>query len=201
MARSRYDRIHERKIQIGVEDGANPGGGQMGEGIPQFRSVNNHSTGKKDLTQYVSDGSNVYKNNYTLVGDTSKDLYTSVWAITDEVDISSTLSQTPLYEIKQDTFVMGVSIWVTSAITAGSLSLDVGDGSNVSLFVTDWDATDESDVVNNILSLGRAKNAGTSEAGESTGKYYGSVDTIDIRIAAGASAGKIRLIINMLQKS
>lgn len=202
MARSRYDRISEHKKQAGIEHNASgASGNNMAAGIPQFRSVTNHSSGSNDVAQYISDGLNLYKSTFNLVGGKSSNLYNSIWAISDEFDISSTMAQTSVYEIKKDTFVMGVSIWVTSAITAGSLDLDVGDGSDVDLFIENWDASGDSDVVNNILSFGRAIDAPTSEAGPTTGKYYSSTDTIDLRVATGASAGKIRLIINMLQKS
>jgi hypothetical protein len=117
------------------------------------------------------------------------------WYASSELDLTSTAAVYPVFDVPAGAYVLDVKVLVTSAITAGSMDIDVGDGDDADCFVNGWDGTAGSITVASIHSFGISSSA--TEVGIFTGKYYASADTIDVDINTVASAGKIKLLVNM----
>ena len=56
-------------------------------------------------------------------------------AISDELDLTSTAGVYSVLDVPAGTYVLGVQILVTSAITAGSMDIDIGDGDDADRFI------------------------------------------------------------------
>jgi len=117
------------------------------------------------------------------------------WYQSSELDLTSTAGVYPVFTVPAGAYVLGVKILVTSAITAGSADIDVGDGDDPDMFIDGWDCSTGSILAGSIVMFGGA--SGASEAGVSSGKYYSAVDTIDVDINTVASAGKIKLLVQL----
>tara|TARA_R100000353_G_C6509232_1_gene196201 strand:+ start:17 stop:460 length:444 start_codon:yes stop_codon:yes gene_type:complete len=115
------------------------------------------------------------------------------WYQSSELDLTSTAGVYSVFNVPAGAYVLGIKVLVTSAITAGSMDIDVGDGDDSDCFIDGWDGTAGSVTVNSIHSFGISSSA--TEAGIFTGKYYSSADTIDVDINTVASAGKIKLLV------
>ena len=120
---------------------------------------------------------------------------TAKWYASTELDLTSSAGVYPVFAVPAGSYVLDIRVLVTSAITAGSMDIDVGDGDDPDRFIDGWDGTAGSIDVNTIHSFGQA--TGATEAGIDSGAYYASADTIDVDINTVASAGKIRLLISL----
>ena len=119
----------------------------------------------------------------------------ALWYLSKELDLTSTAAVYPVFNVPAGAYVLEVKVLVTSAITAGSMDIDIGDGDDADCFVNGWDGTAGSITVNSIHSFGIS--SGATEVGIFTGKYYSSADTIDVDINTVASAGEIKLLVLM----
>jgi hypothetical protein len=117
------------------------------------------------------------------------------WYQSSELDLTSTAGVYSVFNVPAGAYVLGIKVLVTSVITAGSADIDVGDGDDPDMFIDGWDCSTGSVLAGSIVLFGGA--SGASEAGVSSGKYYAAADTIDVDINTVASAGKIKLLINM----
>tara|TARA_R100000458_G_C8067664_1_gene107839 strand:- start:45 stop:482 length:438 start_codon:yes stop_codon:yes gene_type:complete len=116
---------------------------------------------------------------------------TAKWYQSDELDLTSTAGVYSVFSVPAGAYVLGVKVLVTSAITAGSMDIDVGDGDDPDMFIDGWDGTAGSVAVNTIIDV----SGSALEAGVATGRYYSSADTIDVDINTVATAGKIKLLV------
>ena len=116
---------------------------------------------------------------------------TAKWYQSKELDLTSTAGVYSVFTVPAGSYVLGVKILVTAAITAGSADIDVGDGDNADGFIDGWacaaGGAAAGDIVDGVAS--------TATAGISTGKYYAASDTIDVDSNTVAGAGKIKLLI------
>lgn len=119
------------------------------------------------------------------------------WRLSNELDLTSTAGVYPVCTVPAGSYVLGVKILVTSAITAGSMDIDVGDGDNADMFIDGWDGTAGSVAVNTIIDA----SGSALEAGVASGKYYAASDTIDVDINTVASAGKIKLLVLLAESA
>ena len=117
------------------------------------------------------------------------------WYLSRELDLTSTAGVYGVFNVPAGAYVLEVKVLVTAAITAGSMDIDVGDGTDADRFIDGWDGTAGSVDVNTIHSFGISSSA--TEVGVDTGAYYSSDDTIDVDINTVASAGKIKLLVLM----
>ena len=115
------------------------------------------------------------------------------WYQSSELDLTSTAGVYQVFSVPAGAYVLGVKILVTSAITAGSADIDVGDGDNADGFIDGWACAAGGAALGSIVD----GVASTATAGISTGKYYAAADTIDVDINTVASAGKIKLLVLM----
>mgnify|MGYP003131597313 CR=1 FL=1 len=115
------------------------------------------------------------------------------WYQSAELDLTSTAGVYPVFNIPAGSYLLEVRVLVTSAITAGSADIDVGDGDDPDMFIDGWDCSAGSILAGSIVLFGGA--SGASEAGVSSGKYYSAADTLDVDINTVASAGKIKLLV------
>ena len=116
---------------------------------------------------------------------------TAKWYQSKELDLTSTAGVYSVFTVPAGSYVLGVKILVTAAITAGSADIDVGDGDNPDGFIDGWACAAGGAALGSIV----AGLATTATAGISTGKYYAASDTIDVDINTVAGAGKIKLLI------
>ena len=72
------------------------------------------------------------------------------------------------------------------------MDVDVGISSNPDVFIDGWDGTAGSHGVNTINAFGRGSTA--TETGVKLGKYFRSIDTVDVVVNTAADAGKIRIL-------
>ena len=121
------------------------------------------------------------------------------WYLSDELDLTSTAGVYPVFDVPAGAYVLDIKVLVTSAITAGSMDIDIGDGDNADCFVDGWDGTAGSVTANSIHSFGISSSA--TEVGVFTGRYYAAADTIDIDINTVASAGRVKLLINLAKSA
>mgnify|MGYP003128992316 FL=1 len=119
------------------------------------------------------------------------------WRLSNELDLTSTAAVYPVCTVPAGSYVLGVKILVTSAITAGSMDIDVGDGDNADMFIDGWDGTAGSVAVNTIIDA----SGSALEAGVASGKYYAASDTIDVDINTVAGAGKIKLLVLLAESA
>ena len=119
--------------------------------------------------------------------------FNAKWYTSGELDLTSTAGVYPVFPIPAGAYVLEVKVLVTAAITAGSMDIDVGDGTDADRFIDGWDGTAGSVDVNTIHSFGISSSA--TEVGVDTGAYYSSADTLDVDINTVAGAGKIKLLI------
>jgi len=117
------------------------------------------------------------------------------WYSSSELDLTSTAGVYEVFQVPAGAYVLDIRVLVTSVITAGSADIDVGDGDDPDMFIDGWDCSTGSVLAGTIVLFGGA--SGASEAGVSSGKYYSASDTIDVDINTVATAGKIKLLINM----
>tara|TARA_R100000458_G_C8010101_1_gene74533 strand:- start:12 stop:449 length:438 start_codon:yes stop_codon:yes gene_type:complete len=113
------------------------------------------------------------------------------WYQSSELDLTSTAGVYPVFSVPAGSYVLGVKILVTSAITAGSADIDVGDGDNPDGFIDGWACAAGGAAAGSIVD----GVASSCTAGISSGKYYSATDTIDVDINTVATAGKIKLLI------
>ena len=150
MALTRQDRInlHKKKDGIGTGEGTLD---NLTEGVPAFRTEVDYKTGEYKTVQYIKNGLDVVKSEFRNVN-AAKSSYTGRWHLSKEVDISSTggTGNTDVLVIPANTYVMDVRILVTSAITAGSMDINVGIGTNTDVFIDGWDGTSGSTTVDTI---------------------------------------------------
>ena len=114
-------------------------------------------------------------------------------AVSKELDLTSTAGVYPVINIPAGTYVLGVQILVTSAITAGSMDIDVGDGDDADRYADAWAAA------TGALALGSVIDCpcgGVDGRGVTSGRYYATADTIDVDINTVAGAGKIKLLVH-----
>ena len=186
---TRQDRINFRKRRSGVKS-IEPSINEMSEGIPEIRTFFNQATGKQDVVQYIKSGSKILRSKFEDSSN-SIDGYTSQWYSSDEIDISSTGTSRAIICSEGD-YLMDVRIIITEAFTAGSMDVDVGISSNPDVFIDGWDGTAGSHGVNTINAFGRGSTA--TETGVKLGKYFRSIDTVDVVVNTAADAGKIRIL-------
>ena len=117
------------------------------------------------------------------------------WYLSKALDLTSTAGVYPVFNVPAGAYVLEVKVLVTSAITAGSMDVDIGDGDNADCYVDGWDGTAGSITANSIHTFGIS--SGATEAGVFTGRYYSSADTIDVDINTVATAGEIKLLVLM----
>ena len=111
-------------------------------------------------------------------------------AISAEQDLTDTAGVYPAISVPAGTYVTKVQILVTSAITAGSMDIDIGDGDDADRFIDGWAAA------TGALAVGSIIDTPGAGAGVTSGRYYAATDTIDIDINTVAGAGKIRLLVH-----
>ena len=194
----RQDRINLRKKRDGIRTGDGTIS-NLTEGIPEFRIETDHETGKYKTVQYIKNGLDVVKSEFENV-DVIKSSYIANWYLSDEVDITATggTGVTPCLSIPSNTYLMDIRILVTSTITAGSMDVDIGDGTNADIYIDGWDGSSGSVSLYAILLHGQASSV--TESGVKTGKYYADADTLDIDVNTVATNGKIRLLVYLLQQ-
>ena len=125
------------------------------------------------------------QNKYDAIADNQTQV-----AVSKELDLTSTAGVYPVIHIPAGTYVLGVQILVTSAITAGSMDIDIGDGDDPDRFIDGWAAA------TGALALGSVINCPGAAAGVTSGRYYAAADTIDIDINTVAGAGKVKLLVH-----
>ena len=118
---------------------------------------------------------------------------TGKWYQSSELDLTSTAGVYQVFNVPAGAYVLGIKILITSAITAGSMDVDIGHGGNADMFVDGWDGTAGSVAVDTIIDV----SGSALEPGVATGRYFSSADTIDIDINTIAGAGKVKLLILM----
>ena len=195
MGLTRQDRINLNKDKKGIASGE-PGINDLSEGLPQFRTFFNHITGQQDVVQYIKNGSRVLKSTFKNVGVYESSAIQN-WYLSEEVDISSGTGETDVLIIPSSTYVMDVRILITSAITAGSMDINVGIGTNTDVFIDGWDGTAGSTAVDTINAFGRGSSA--TETGVKVGKFFSTADTLVVDVDVVAGAGKIRLLALLMQ--
>ena len=112
-------------------------------------------------------------------------------AVSKELDLTDTAAVYPVISIPAGTYVLGVQILVTSAITAGSMDIDIGDGDDADRYADAWAAA------TGALALGSVIDCpcgGVDGRGVTSGRYYAAADTIDIITNTVATSGKVRLL-------
>ena len=189
MAYRREDRINLRKQQVGIVD-SEPTINELDEGVVITKSIPDHKTGKYKTVQYIKNGSNIVKSEFGNINE-SKSSYESKWVLSKEVDISSTGTTKAIF-IKAGTYLMDVRIIITGQITAGSMDVDVGIGSNTDVFIDGWDGTAGSHAIDTINAFGRGSSA--TETGVKLGKFFDDDDTADISVNTAATSGKVKLM-------
>ena len=192
---TRQDRINLHKNQSGITAGEGTYE-NLSEGVPQFRTEVDHASGRKKTVQYIKSGLDVVKSEFKNV-DKVESEYVNYWAISDELDLTSATGVYKVFAIPAGTYLLDLRILVTSTINAGSMEVDVGDGNDADRYIDCWDGTGGTVESNTIHSFGISSDA--TEVGTDTGRYYVNADTIDIDINTVATAGKIRLILNLLK--
>ena len=125
------------------------------------------------------------QNKYDAIADNQTQV-----AVSKEQDLTDTAGVYPVISIPAGTYVLGVQILVTSAITAGSMDIDIGDGDDADRFIDGWAAA------TGALALGSVINCPGAGSGVTSGRYYAAADTIDIDINTVASAGKVKLLVH-----
>ena len=194
MALTRQDRINLHKKRDGIATGKGTVENLV-EGIPQFRTETDHETGEYKIVHYIKNGPNIFKSEF-IDADTVKSIYTSSWYLSDEVDLTS-LGVTKCLKIPPFTYLLDVRVLVTEVITAGSMDVDVGDGTNADIYIDGWDGSSGSISLNAILLHGQASSV--TESGVKTGKYYEDTDTLDILVNDAADSGKIKLLVLLMR--
>ena len=194
MALRREDRVNLHKKKDGIMTGQ-PSINDLPEGIPQFRTFLDHESGQHNVVQYIRHGAEILKSEFKRPSAPTMDQY-AVWHLSDEVDISSTGTYKVL-TIPDNTYVIDIRIFVTAAITAGSMDIDVGDGTNTDIYIDGWDGSSGSISLNAILLHGQASSV--TESGVKTGKYYEDTDTLDILVNDAADSGKIKLLVLLMR--
>ena len=195
---SRQDRIRINKDRKGIGYGK-PSITEIKEGIPEFRTFHDSITGEQTIKQYIRRGARLYESDFSTGsrGDTQQ---SALWYLSKEVVVSST-GTTKALGFESGTYIMDVRILVTSAITAGSMDVDVGIGSNVDVFIDGWDGTAGSNALGTINAFGRGSAA--TETGVKVGKFFTTADTIDVLVNTAATVtdptGKIRLLVLMVK--
>ena len=114
-------------------------------------------------------------------------------AVSKELDLTATAAVYPVIHIPAGTYVTGVQILVTAAITVGSMDIDIGDGDAADRFDAAWVAATGALALGSIIDC---PCGGVDGRGVTSGRYYASADTIDVDINTVASAGKIKLLVH-----
>jgi len=190
MSISRQDRINLHKNKRGIASGE-PNITELQEGIPVVRSVMDNETGEEKIIQYIKSGPNVLKSNFENAGAT-KSNYSANWFISKALDLNSGTGVYKMINVPANSYVTDVKIAVVTAITAGSMDIDVGDGDGSDRYINGWDGDNNSNLINQVHTFGIS--SGATEVGTATGYYYENQDTIDVDINTVASEGSIRLL-------
>ena len=115
------------------------------------------------------------------------------WYASNSLDLSSTAAVYPVFNVPAGSYVLDIKVLITTAVVAGSMDVDVGDGTDADRFIDGWDGTAGSIDVDTIHSFGQG--SGSTEVGVDTGAYYSSADTIDVDINTVATSGVIKLLV------
>lgn len=191
MSISRQDRINLHKNKRGIASGE-PNITELKEGIPVVRSVIDNETGEEKIIQYIRSGPSVLKSNFENTG-AAKSNYSANWFISKALDLSvNTDSPYKMIRVPANSYVIDVKIVVVTAITAGSMDIDVGDGGDSDRYIDGWDGSNNSNLINQVHTFGVS--SGATEVGVSTGYYYSSKDTLDVTIGTVATSGSIKLL-------
>ena len=198
MSLTRQDRISMHKHKRGIVEGSpEPSLEQLDDGVPEIRTVVDGLTGKLTTKTFIRRGNAVLQNSFSSSeeGQTNQ---SSLWYMSDEISLTSAVT-TPAITIPDNSFLMDVRIYVTEAITAGSLDLDVGDGSDTNRYINDFNASTGATAVGTIIAVGRASSSPDAEVGVATGRFYSDSDSLDAKVNVVATAGKIRLMALILK--
>jgi hypothetical protein len=128
------------------------------------------------------------QNKYDAIADNQTQV-----AVSKEQDLTDTAGVYPVISIPAGTYVLGVQILVTSAITAGSMDIDIGDGDDADRYADAWAAATGALAVGSVIDC---PCGGVDGRGVTSGRYYAAADTIDIDINTVASAGKVKLLVH-----
>ena len=128
------------------------------------------------------------QNKYDAIADNQTQV-----AVSKELDLTDTAAVYPVISIPAGTYVLGVQILVTSAITAGSMDIDIGDGDDADRFADAWAAATGALAVGSVI---ECPCGGVDGRGVTSGRYYVAADTIDVDINTVAGAGKIKLLVH-----
>ena len=128
------------------------------------------------------------QNKYDAIADNQTQV-----AISKDFDLTSSAATYPVIKIPAGTYVLGIQILVTSAITAGSMDIDIGDGDDADRYADAWAAATGALALGSIIDC---PCGGVDGRGVTSGRYYAAADTIDIDINTVASAGKVRLLVH-----
>lgn len=94
-------------------------------------------------------------------------------------------------DVPAGTLVKSVWLVITTAITGGSPSWNVGDGDDTDGWIATADITE--------ATAGTYKGIAANTASYSnTGRYYASADTIDVIVTTGMTAGSAFLVASMI---
>ena len=210
MARTRHERMSLRRISTGLDRGVEPGGGQYSDefknGVPVFRRIFNSDTGEYQVVQYIRDGNRILQSEFTDTVSTRTETtpstasnigeYSSVWYLSSKVSLTST-GTTSVIGVPANTYVLDVRVLVTSAITAGSMPINVGIPTNTDVFIDAWDGSSGTTAEGTINVFGRA--VGATEVGAKLGKFFSSSDNIVVNVGTAATAGEIKILALLLQ--
>ena len=128
------------------------------------------------------------QNKYDAIADNQTQV-----AVSKELDLTDTAAVYPVISIPAGTYVLGVQILVTSAITAGSMDIDIGDGDDADRYADAWAAATGALALGSIIDC---PCGGVDGRGVTGGRYYVAADTIDVDINTVAGAGKIKLLVH-----
>ena len=204
MPLTRQDRINLRKKRDGIGTGEGTID-NLTSGIPEFRTEVDYETGEYKTVQYIKNGLDVVKSEFKNVN-AVESAYTANWYLSDEVSLGTSHGvsdgdSTQCFKIPAESYVIDIRVIVTTLISgagSGSMDVNVGDGTNTDMFIDAWTGEGGSLGLNTILAFGRASSA--TEVGQKTGRYYTDADTLDVLVTDAPTAGKIRLLVFLLQQ-
>ena len=128
------------------------------------------------------------QNKYDAIADNQTQV-----AISKDFDLTSSAATYPVIKIPAGTYVLGIQILVTSAITAGSMDIDVGDGDDTDRYANAWAAATGALALGSVIDCPCGSTTGL---GVQSGRYYVASDTIDITVNTVAGAGSCRLLVH-----
>lgn len=117
--------------------------------------------------------------------------FTGYWVRSAAITAADKNTTKECIEVPAKTFVDKVVLIITTALSGGSPSLDIGDGDNADGWI---DTTDVTETTKGSY-VGTAAN---TAAYSDTGRYYETADTIDAVVADGLTSGNAYVLAHFL---